>query len=59
MEHCLFEANFSNSKWNELDYLISKLSEMKRSINNGELNRNQAKIFKKNWLKAYSLHGRK
>jgi len=59
VEHCLFEEKFSNPKWKQLDFIIFKLNEMKKAIQSGQLTRNQAKIFKKNWLKAYSIHGRK
>ena len=59
VEHCLFEEKFSNPKWKELQFIIFNLDEIKQSIHSGQLTRNQAKMFKKNWLKAYSIHGRK
>ena len=59
VEHCLFESKLINSKWRNFDYLERKLTELKVSITEKKLTRNQGIIFKRIWLKAYSFHGRK
>ena len=60
VEHCLYESRFiKNTKWMNLDFLLKQLSDMKASLCTNELNRNRAHMFKRTWLKAYSIHGRK
>ncbi len=60
VEHCLFEPRFESiSESLSLEHLIRKFEAIKICIGNNELTRNQAHMFKRQWLQAYSIHGRK
>ena len=62
VEHCLFEpkTNLKNKEQNaDLNDLLDNLKEIKSLIPNDDLTRNSARMLKRRWLKAYSIHGRK
>ncbi len=61
VEHSLCEPNVINKnlKWNSIDYVLNKLNDMKKSLVENRLARNEAHMFKELWLKSYSIHGRK
>lgn len=58
VEHCLFETKII-TKRQELDVVIEEMNMLKKLAAGNESTRNQAQVFKRRWLNAYSIHGRK
>jgi hypothetical protein len=60
VDHCLYEPTLDNGfKWKNLDQILNKLRDIKASISENNLTRNEAHMFKKLWFMSYSIHGRK